>query len=96
MAETPGCTWCARWEREIGGAYPLTPEGRRAPLRHIALAAPPEEIRFAAPLRVSPTFVLVEDGAEVGRIEGHPGDLFFWPMLDALLKRLPAPAPNGV
>lgn len=95
MAEAPGCLWCARWEREIGGAWPLTPEGRRAPLRRFALSDPPENVRFAAPLRVTPTFVLVEGGAEVGRIEGHPGDQFFWPMIDALLRRLPPETGGG-
>ena len=30
------------------------------------------------PIRYTPTFVLAEDGKEVGRIEGYPGDEFFW------------------
>ena len=32
MFETPGCTWCAAWDAEIGRVYPLTDEGKAAPL----------------------------------------------------------------
>ena len=34
-----------------------------------------------------PTVIIVEDGAEVARIEGYPGEDFFWQLLNqALLK----------
>jgi hypothetical protein len=33
----------------------------------------------------TPTFVLVEDGTEAGRIEGYPGEDFFWPLLAKLI-----------
>ena len=33
----------------------------------------------------TPTFVLVEDGKELGRIEGYAGDEFFWFLLGRLL-----------
>ena len=33
MFERPGCPWCKRWHTEIGPAYPLTTEGKAAPLR---------------------------------------------------------------
>lgn len=90
MVEERGCVYCARWDAEIAPAYPLTPEGRAAPLRRIDLHAPPPgDISFDAPLRVSPTFVLVEDGEEVTRLEGYPGDEFFWPLLSAMLDKLP-------
>ena len=50
-----------------------------------------------APIRYTPTFVLIEDGKEIGRIEGYPGDEFFWVRLENLLERLPPPqAPKGV
>jgi hypothetical protein len=32
------CPWCARWDREVGGAYPRSEEGRRAPLRRIHIS----------------------------------------------------------
>lgn len=88
MVEQKGCKWCAAWNAEIGPAYPNTPEGTAAPLMRIDLHKPvPEGLSLARPAQFTPTFVLVADGAEVGRIEGYPGDNFFWPMLDDLLAR---------
>ena len=91
MVEEAGCPWCARWNAEIGPAYPNTEEGRRAPLRRVDLHALPGDVAFATPPRFTPTFVLVEGGRELGRIEGYPGDEFFWVLLTRLLEALPAP-----
>jgi thioredoxin-related protein len=93
MFEEPGCMWCARWDRDVGDAYHMTAEGRRAPLlrRYIGDGAP-EGVTLASSARFTPTFVLVEGGREVGRIEGYPGEDFFWPMLGVLLDRLPPEA----
>jgi hypothetical protein len=94
MVEQQGCPYCARWDAEIAPAYPLTPEGQAAPLRRIDLhAPPPDDLAFDAPLRITPTFVLVDDGQEVARLEGYPGDEFFWPLLGQMLDRLPARLP---
>ena len=42
--------------------------------------------------RLTPTFVLVHEGEEVGRLRGYPGDQFFWGLLGGMLERLPAQA----
>ncbi|WP_102108674.1 transcriptional regulator [Oceaniglobus roseus] len=88
MVEQDGCVYCARWDAEIAPAYANTEEGRRAPLRRIDLHEPvPADLELDSAPRLTPTFILVDDGEEVSRIEGYPGDQFFWPMLDALLER---------
>jgi hypothetical protein len=88
MVEQRGCIYCKMWHDEVGPEeYSRTSEGAFAPLRHIDLHEPrPEDIVFAAPLRITPTFVLVEDGRELGRMEGYPGEDFFWGLLDMMLK----------
>lgn len=89
MVEEAGCPWCARFDAEIAPIYPKTPEAGTAPLRRIPLRGPhPDDLEFAAPLRVTPTFVLVEDGVELTRIEGYPGEALFWPMLTRMLQEL--------
>jgi hypothetical protein len=94
MFEQPGCIYCARWDAEIAPEYPLTDEGRAAPLRRLQLRAPlPEDLSLTAPPAFTPTFVLVQDGAEVGRIEGYPGEDFFWPLLMRLIERAETPQP---
>ncbi|MDU8942692.1 hypothetical protein [Ovoidimarina sediminis] len=86
MAEEHGCTWCARWNAEIAHIYPKTPEGRAAPLERFDLhSETPEGVTLASRVRFTPTFILVRDGAELGRIEGYPGEDFFWWLLTKLL-----------
>ncbi len=86
MFEQPGCIYCARWDEEIAPQYPLTEEGKAAPLRRLQLHDPlPGDLSLVRPPVFTPTFVLVEDGAETGRIEGYPGADFFWPLLAGLI-----------
>lgn len=86
MAEEEGCIWCARWNRDVAPEYPITAEGRAAPLRRIDIRAPiPDEITLKSSLRFTPTFVLIQDGQEVSRIEGYPGEDFFWGLLQKML-----------
>lgn len=86
MVEQPGCAWCAQWNAQVAPAYPNTPEGRFAPLRRIQLRDPlPEGLTFSRRAVFTPTFVLVVDGVEAGRIEGYPGEDFFWGVLGRML-----------
>ena len=85
MVEQEGCYWCAQWNKEIAPIYPKTPEGRRAPLRRVDLRNLPNDIEFNSKPVFTPTFVLVEDGKELGRLEGYAGDEFFWFLLGNLL-----------
>jgi len=83
------CPYCLAWEREIGSAYAKTAEARQAPLRRIAIQAQrPADLARIKAVHVTPTFVLVDEGREVGRIVGYDGDREFWPQLRRLLARL--------
>jgi len=85
MVEQTGCEWCARWNEEIGGIYPRTHEGQFAPLRRVDLRNMPDDISVTRRVNFTPTFLIVEDGREKARLEGYPGEDFFWPVLDKLL-----------
>ena len=91
MFEERGCPWCLRWKQEVGIAYPRTPEGQRAPLRSVEMPATvPPDVKLALPVRISPTFVLIDDeGREIGRIVGYPGPDFFWSLFSDMVSRLP-------
>ena len=96
MFEQEGCEWCARWNREIGVVYEKTPEGKRAPLRRVDIHEPmPRDLGRIAGSRFTPTFVLVDQGRELGRIRGYPGEDFFWGMLDEMLGKVPSTAPGA-
>src|ERR1044072_1469416 len=93
MFEQKSCVWCQRFDREIAPAYDKTSEGRRAPLRRQDIAQPlPPDLGFIRRERFTPVFVLVDQGHEIGRIRGYPGDTFFWGLLANLIERLPPPA----
>ncbi|MFM9849978.1 MAG: hypothetical protein ACKVP3_22835 [Hyphomicrobiaceae bacterium] len=67
MFEEPGCVWCRRWHAEIGPGYPLSPEGRTAPLRRVHIGDQAAAgVLLQKPVTATPTFVLAEDGREVG------------------------------
>jgi len=85
MVEQAGCHWCEQWNAQISHIYPKTDEGQQAPLRRVDLRDLPKDLTFKSPPVFTPTFVLVEDGKELGRIEGYAGDEFFWFLLARLL-----------
>lgn len=88
MFEQPGCIYCRQWDEEISGKYELTDEGRAAPLQRLVLRADmPAGIELDRPALFTPTFVLLRGGREVGRIEGYPGEDFFWGLLGALIAK---------
>ncbi|WP_144435490.1 thioredoxin domain-containing protein [Roseovarius atlanticus] len=86
MAEEDGCYWCAQWNEEVSATYSKTPEGQAAPLRRYDLYSETPDVDFARRVRFTPTFILVRDGTELGRIEGYPGEDFFWGLLGKMLE----------
>jgi hypothetical protein len=95
MYRRAGCPWCLAWDREIGPIYHKTEFGRSAPLRMIDIGRPDrQEIFLSSPIRYTPTFVLVAESREIARLEGYPGEDFFWANLARIFKRLPSP-PRG-
>ncbi|MGD9917682.1 MAG: hypothetical protein AB7U46_06650 [Paenirhodobacter sp.] len=86
MVERVGCVYCARWNAEIAPKYPLTPEGKAAPLTRVDIHDDWATGLETGPAPVfTPTFVLLQGKREVGRIEGYPGEDFFWGLLDQAL-----------
>jgi hypothetical protein len=94
--EQAGCVWCETFDREIAPIYPKTDEGQRAPLRRVNIDRPlPSDLTFIEIERLAPVFVLVENGREIGRIRGYPGEDHFWGLLGALIKKLDAVGTGG-
>ena len=86
MYRRAGCPYCLAWDREIGPIYPKTDLGKELPLRQVHLdRGKDNSVELKSPIRFTPTFVVVEDGREKARIEGYPGEFFFWGVLEKLL-----------
>jgi thioredoxin-related protein len=89
MFEQAGCAWCEAFDREIAPVYGKTQEGARAPLRRVnIIQAVPSDLAFIDVERLTPLFVLVDNGHEIGRIRGYPGEDHFWGLLGGLIKKL--------
>ncbi|WP_456389953.1 hypothetical protein [Profundibacter sp.] len=93
MVEELGCPWCDRWKAEIGPIYPKTAEGRIAPLFKVMIRDPLSDgITLNSPPVYTPTFILLNNNQEVGRIEGYQSDAFFWWFVETMIKKLPEDA----
>ena len=90
MFNSFNCSWCKSWEEEVGIIYHQTPQGIRFPIRRLNV-----DNRSAwgikVPIVYTPTFILLKEGEEVGRITGYPGEEHFWALLDQLLKKISEP-----
>lgn len=81
------CPICQLFERQVAPGYANTAEGRRAPLVRLTFGEDfPPPYEWVTPAAVMPTFILVADGEEVGRIEGYTSDELFWMQLTRLLQ----------
>lgn len=97
MFEQGGCVWCARWNREVGPVYDKTAEAKLLPLRRIDIGQQRAAgIALTAPVVYTPTFVVVDNGREIGRITGFISDDTFWGLLDALAAKLERPPESKI
>lgn len=84
MVEERGCRYCIKWNQDVGRGYAHTPEGSAAPLMRVKRNAP--VLKGLAPVVYTPTFILLRNGGELGRITGYPGQMYFWEELTVLLQ----------
>jgi hypothetical protein len=85
MVDDPNCSYCRKFEAEIGGRYPKMAQGRFAPLFKVRRKSP-ELARFN-PVIYTPTFLVIRGTEELGRITGYPGAEYFFSELDPLLAK---------
>ncbi|MGM4928599.1 thioredoxin fold domain-containing protein [Tardiphaga sp. 619_E2_N8_5] len=96
MFERDGCVWCARWNREIAPVYDKTDEAKLLPLRRIDMDRDKSPgVALASPVRFTPTFLIVDNGREIGRITGYMNHESFWSLLGKYAARLTTSQPNA-
>ena len=91
MAGEHGRYWCAEWNITIAPIYPKTAEGRTLPLKHSNIHDQTPNVIFTRPVHYTPAFIIIQDRKEAARIEGYPGEDFFWGMLVMLIQRVCVP-----
>ncbi len=96
MFEQAACPWCQAFNRDIAPGYMKSKEGSRAPLRRVDIDQPiPPDLAFIQIERLTPLFVLVHKGREIGRIRGYPGEESFWMQIAVLFQKLDAIGTGG-
>jgi len=89
MFESRSCVYCLRWERAVGAIYDKTDEAKTLPLRRIDInTQTARDVTLKSPVHYTPTFVVVDNGREIGRIEGFASDEQFWGLLNQLAAKL--------
>ena len=97
MVDDAGCVYCRKWDREVAPGYSNSEEGQVAPLVRRPIRS--ADVARYPGIRYTPTFVLLVEGREIGRIVGYPGPDLFWGEFNALfaksgLKATPYKAPE--
>ena len=87
MFDQPFCEYCELWEEQVGVTYPKTVEGKFAPLKRVHISKSYKDYKIRGVV-YTPTFVVIEDGREIGRLVGYINEDFFWTMLAPLLKKV--------
>jgi thioredoxin-related protein len=96
MYRRDGCPYCAAWDREVGPGYNNSQFGKVAPVRMVDVHSARPQIALKSPIIYTPTFVLVDDTREIGRIEGYSSNDFFYGTIARLIGQLPASARGGL
>ena len=74
------CLFCKAWERDVGSIYENTEYAKKAPLLKIKISLFSTHFSDVMPkVLETPTFILMKENNEVGRIVGYQNrDMFFW------------------
>ena len=79
MFTSEDCPACQAWEREIGSVYKKSEYQVEFPITRVDFSAgAPSWLVINESLRGTPTFVIMKNGQEIGRITGFTGPEMFW------------------
>lgn len=85
MVEQAICPYCKQFDAEVN--YSKTKTGQAIPLRRIQLTDPwPQDLANIPHDMLTPTFILIDNGKELGRLRGYPGKEHFWALINKLIE----------
>jgi thioredoxin-related protein len=86
VMEAPGCTYCGLFRRDVLPSYQASERAKEMPIRFVDINdATADALGLDAPVDVVPTFVVLKNNREVGRIPGYTGPEFFFHTINHLL-----------
>lgn len=90
VMEAPGCIYCTIFRRDVLPSYQASEHARDVPIRFVDINEPAAAaIHLDQPVDVVPTFIIVKDHKEIGRIPGYVGPENFFHAINYLLSSSP-------
>lgn len=89
VIEVEGCLYCKVFRRDVLPGYLASPRSKEAPIRFVDYnTQTAADLPLHGPVTIVPTFVMIKDNREVGRLPGYVGRSEF---LRAVTHMLSAP-----
>ncbi|MBU2581898.1 MAG: thioredoxin family protein [Alphaproteobacteria bacterium] len=86
VLEVDGCIYCDVFRQRLLPAYQSSKQGKRAPIRFVDINDPAlGDFGLTQPIGTVPTFIMLENNQEIGRIPGLMGREDFFKAVDWML-----------
>ena len=86
VMEADGCIYCNIFRRDVLPSYETSERGKDMPVRFVDVNDVPKTgIELQSSIDILPTFVVVKDNREIGRIPGYMGREDFFHSINYLL-----------
>ncbi len=90
VMEAPGCTYCELFRRDVLPSYQASERAKDMPIRFLDINdAIPEALGLDSDIDIVPTFVVIKNHKEVGRIPGYMGPEYFFHSINHLVSTAP-------
>ncbi len=90
VMEADGCIYCGLFRRDVLPAYETSEQGRQMPVRFIDVNdVDKSALDLNSPVEIVPTFIVVKERKEIGRISGYMGPENFYHSINYLLSSAP-------
>tara|TARA_Y100000589_G_C26910947_1_gene530287 strand:+ start:191 stop:457 length:267 start_codon:yes stop_codon:yes gene_type:complete len=82
------CIYCIVWEKQVGKVYNKTEISKKLPLQRFYV----DQIDLKMKSRIfntniTPTFVILKNKIEIGRISGYSNPEMFWWQIDEIIEK---------
>jgi thioredoxin-related protein len=90
VMEAPGCTYCTLFRRDVLPSYEASPRAKDMPIRFVDVNDEAAEgLGLQSPVDIVPTFLVLKNNKEVGRIPGYTGPEYFFHTINYLISTAP-------
>lgn len=86
VMEAPGCTYCTLFRRDVLPSYAASGRAKDVPIRFVDVNDESAgALGLDAPIDIVPTFVILRNNHEIGRIPGYMGPEYFFHTINHLI-----------